>query len=111
MCDVGRGDSKDYSEAFHVIDVETVEQVEYKGRIPTKDFGNMLVNISTEYNDALLIIENNNIGWATIQQVIDREYPNLFYTSKDLRYVDIQHQMTNKYRSQEKNMVMDLQPQ
>ena len=39
MCaDVGRGDSKDYS-AFHVIDVETVEQVaEYKGRIPTKDF-------------------------------------------------------------------------
>ena len=38
---------------FHVIDVETVEQVpEYKGRIPTKDFGNMLVNISTEYNDA-----------------------------------------------------------
>ena len=103
--DVGRGDSKDYS-AFHVIDVETVEQVaEYKGRIPTKDFGNMLVNISTEYNDALLIIENNNIGWATIQQVIDREYPNLFYTSKDLRYVDIAHQMTNKYRSQEKNMV------
>ena len=108
--DVGRGDSKDYS-AFHVIDVETVEQeVEYKGRIPTKDFGNMLVNISTEYNDFLLIIENNNIGWATIQQVIDREYPNLFYTSKDLRYVDIPHQMTNKYRSQEK-YEMDLQPQ
>ncbi len=103
--DVGRGDSKDYS-AFHVIDVEKVEQVaEYKGRVPTKDFGNMLVNISTEYNDALLIIENNNIGWATIQQVIDREYPNLFYTSKDLQYVDIAHQMTNRYRSSDKSMV------
>ena len=60
--DVGRGDGKDYS-AFHVIDVENVEQVaEYKGRMSTKDFGNMLVSISTEYNDALLIIENNNIG-------------------------------------------------
>ena len=103
--DVGRGDSADYS-AFHVIDIENVEQVaEYKGRIPTKDFGNMLVSISTEYNDALLIIENNNIGWATIQQVIDREYPNLFYTSKDLQYVDIAHQMTNRYRSSDKSMV------
>ena len=103
--DVGRGDSKDYS-AFHVIDIESLEQVaEYKGRLSTKDFGNMLVSISTEYNDALLIIENNNIGWATIQQVIDRDYPNLFYTSKDLKYVDVQHQMNNKINRQEKNMV------
>ena len=103
--DVGRGDGKDYS-AFHVIDVENIEQVaEYKGRMSTKDFGNMLVSISTEYNDALLIIENNNIGWATIQQVIDRDYQNLFYTSKDLKYIDIAHQMTNRYRSTEKNMV------
>ena len=103
--DVGRGDSADYS-AFHIIDVENVEQVaEYKGKIPTKDFGNMLVSISTEYNDALLIIENNNIGWATIQQVIDRDYPNLFYTSKDLQYVDVQHQVTNKHYREEKKMV------
>ena len=103
--DVGRGDSADYS-AFHVIELETLTQVaEYKGRINTKDFGNMLVSISTEYNDALLIIENNNIGWATIQQVIDRDYPNLFYTSKDLQYIDVQHQLTNKYRTSERNMV------
>jgi len=103
--DVGRGDSADYS-AFHVIELETLTQVaEYKGRINTKDFGNMLVSVATEYNDALLIIENNNIGWATIQQVIDRDYPNLFYTSKDLQYVDVQHQVTNKHYREEKNMV------
>ena len=95
--DVGRGDSADYS-AFHIIELETMTQVaEYKGRINTKDFGNMLVSISTEYNDAILIVENNNIGWATIQQIIDRDYPNLFYTSKDLQYVDVQHQVTNKH--------------
>ena len=35
----------------------------------TRDYGNLLVNISTEYNNALLVIENNNIGWAAIQQV------------------------------------------
>ena len=103
--DVGRGDSADYS-AFHVIDIETLEQVaEYKGRLSTKDFGNMLVSIATEYNDAILIVENNNIGWATIQQIIDRDYPNLFYTSKDLQYVDIQHQMNNRINRQERNMV------
>ncbi len=103
--DVGRGDSADYS-AFHVIEVESLEQVaEYKGRINTKDFGNMLVSIATEYNDALLIVENNNIGWATIQQIIDRDYPNLFYTSKDLQYVDVQHQLNNRINRQEKKMV------
>ena len=103
--DVGRGDSADYS-AFHVIELESLTQVaEYKGRINTKDFGNMLVSVATEYNDALLIIENNNIGWATIQQVIDRDYPNLFYTSKDLQYVDVQHQVTNKHYSEEKRMI------
>jgi hypothetical protein len=103
--DVGRGDSADYS-AFHVIELETLTQVaEYKGRINTKDFGNMLVSVATEYNDALLIVENNNIGWATIQQIIDRDYPNLFYTSKDLQYVDVQHQITNKHYREEKKMV------
>ena len=103
--DVSRGDGTDYS-AFHIIDVETLEQVaEYKGKISTQDFGNMLVNVASEYNNALLVVENNNIGWAAIQQVIDREYPNLFYTSKDLQYVDVQHQITNKYRGQERNMV------
>ena len=103
--DVSRGDGTDYS-AFHIIDVESLEQVaEYKGKISTQDFGNMLVNVATEYNNALLVVENNNIGWAAIQQVIDREYENLFYTSKDLQYVDVQHQITNKYRAQERNMV------
>ena len=103
--DVGRGDSADYS-AFHIIELESLTQVaEYKGRINTKDFGNMLVSVATEYNDALLIVENNNIGWATIQQIIDRDYPNLFYTSKDLQYVDVQHQVTNKHYREERKMV------
>ena len=103
--DVSRGDSTDYS-AFHIMDVETMEQVaEYKGRIPTKDFGNLLVNVATEYNNALLVVENNNIGWAAIQQVIDRGYENLFYISKDLQYVDIEKQVVNRYRTQDRNMV------
>ena len=105
VADVARGDSSDYS-ACHVFDVEQATQVaEYKGKLDTKDFGNFLVSLSTEYNNALLVVENANIGWAVIQQIIDRDYKNLFYMSKDLKYVDVEHQMTNKYRREERGMV------
>jgi hypothetical protein len=105
VADVARGDGADYS-TCHVIDiVNSVQVAEYRGKVDTKDFGNFLVALSTEYNDALLVIENANIGWATIQQVIDRGYKNLFYMSKDLKYIDIQHQMTNRYRSEDKGLV------
>lgn len=81
--DVARGDGSDYS-AFHIIDVESCRQVaEYRGQVGTKDYGNMLVAIATEYNDALLVVENANVGWATLQQIIDRGYKNLYYTYKD----------------------------
>ena len=71
----------------------------------TRDYGNLLVNIATEYNNALLVIENNNIGWAAIQQVIDREYDNLFYMSKDLQIVDTQRHINNKINRMEKQLV------
>ena len=69
------------------------------------DFGNLCMNVAQEYNNALLVIENSSIGWAAIQQVIDRQYDNLFYTSKDLHYVDVARQVTNKYRNSDRQMV------
>ena len=82
VADVARGDSQDYS-AFHIIDVEESKQIgEFKSQIGTKEFGHMLVTIATEYNNALLVIENANIGWNTIQVVIDRGYKNLYYSPK-----------------------------
>jgi len=88
VADVARGDSSDYS-AFHVFDVETVEQVaEYKGKLDTKQFGAMLTSVATDWNNAMLVIENANIGWAVIQEVIDRNYTNLYYSYRDLGYVD-----------------------
>ena len=93
IADVARGDSADYS-AFHVIDVESMTQVaEYKSQIPTKDYGNLLVNIATEYNDALLVIENANIGWAVLQVAIDRQYKNLYYSPKDNSISDVSQQL------------------
>ena len=82
VADVARGDGKDHS-AFHVIDIENNTQVaEYKGQLGTKEYGHLLVGIATEYNEALLVIENNSIGWSTIQTVIDRGYQNLYYSPK-----------------------------
>jgi len=82
VADVARGDGKDYS-ACHVIDIETNVQVaEYKGQIGTKEYGHLLVGLATEYNEAMLVIENANIGWATIQVAIDRNYTNLYYSQK-----------------------------
>jgi len=80
--DVSRGDGKDYS-GFHVIDMETLTQVaEYKDQIGTREYGNLLVSVATEYNDALLIVENNNVGWDVVNTIIDRGYKNLYYSSK-----------------------------
>jgi len=82
VADVARGDGKDYS-ACHVIDVLEAKQVaEYKGQVGTRDYGHMLVALATEYNEALLVIENANIGWDTVQTVVDRGYRNMYYSSK-----------------------------
>jgi hypothetical protein len=102
--DVARGDSSDFS-AAQILEVETMEQVaEYKGKLPTKDYARALITMATEYNNALLVIENANVGWAVIQEVLDANYANLFYSSSDLQYVDVEHQMTNKINTQEKKM-------
>jgi hypothetical protein len=82
VADVARGDSKDFS-AFHIIDIDTNTQVaEYKGQISPKEFGYLLVAISTEYNEALLVVENNNIGWATLDSIQERGYKNLYFSPK-----------------------------
>jgi hypothetical protein len=105
--DVARGDGMDYS-ACHVLDItreKPVQVAEYKGKLSTKDFGDFLVALSTEYNNALLVIERENVGWGTIQEVLDRGYSNTFYSSADLKYVDVQRQLNNKWASEEKKMV------
>ena len=106
--DVARGENSetgDYS-TIHVLDATTCTQVaEYKGRIPTSDLGHLAVSLATEYNDALLIIENATVGWATIQTVLERGYKNLFYMTEDLKYIDPMELRSNKLYSKEKKAV------
>jgi hypothetical protein len=82
IADVARGDGAD-SSTFHVLDVATNTQVaEFKGQLPTREFGYLLIAIATEYNNALLVVENNSIGWATIDTIIERGYRNLYHSPK-----------------------------
>ena len=99
VADVARGDGKDYS-AFHVFDIDNAVQVaEYKAQIGTKDFANVLFAIATEYSDALLVVENANVGWAVIQQLIDRGYRNLYYSPKMDVALSNADQYLNKYEN------------
>lgn len=104
--DVARGDGADFS-AAHVLDItDTPTQVaEYKGTLGTKDYGHFLVALATEYNNALLIVERENVGWATLQAIIDKGYANTFYSSADLKYVDTQRQINNRPNSEDKKLV------
>ena len=102
--DVARGDGSDYSTA-HILELETLEQVaEFQDQLGMREFGDILVALSTEYNDALLIVEYTGIGAAVLQQVVDREYKNTFYSSLDLQVVEVQRQMTSKFWAEEKKL-------
>jgi hypothetical protein len=82
IADVARGDGKDFS-ACHIMDIQTNTQVaEYRGQLPPKEFGYFLTGLATEYNNALLVVENANIGWATLDAIIERGYRNLYQSPK-----------------------------
>ena len=39
-----------------------------------------LIGLATEYNQALLVVENASVGWATIETIMENGYKN-FYSS------------------------------
>jgi hypothetical protein len=77
VADVARGDGKDNS-AFHIIELANLEQVaEYVGKPTPDDFADILSNVAAEYGNPMMVIENNNIGFAVLKKLIDKGYPNL----------------------------------
>ena len=80
--DVARGDGSDYS-TFHVLATKSYRQVaEFKSKISTREFANNLITAATEYNSALLVVENANIGWDVINSITERGYTNLYHSPK-----------------------------
>jgi len=80
--DVARGDGKDYS-TFHIFKIETMEIVgEYQGKATPDLFANMLNEVGKEYGHCMIVVENNTIGWATLDKLQEFGYPNIFYSYK-----------------------------
>ena len=87
--DVARGDGSDFSVA-QIFDVQSMTQVaEYQGKITPDMFAPLLFSMAKEYNDALLVIENNSLGIGVLSRLQDLEYKNLYYSVKSTHeYVD-----------------------
>jgi hypothetical protein len=80
--DTSRGDGSDFS-TYHVLDLEEFEQVEeFKGKAEVSDLASLSIKASTTYNKALLVVENNGLGWATVTEVLNKGYSNIYYSDK-----------------------------
>jgi hypothetical protein len=84
IADVARGDDRDFS-AFQVIDIVNFEQVaEFQCKLSTRDFARVLIAAGTEWNNALLVIENASIGWDVVQSVLESHYQNVYFSPKSM---------------------------
>jgi hypothetical protein len=93
--DVSRGDGADYS-VFHVFEVSTMIQVaEYRGKPTTDLFARILFDAGKEYGNAMLVVENNNIGFSVLEKLIDAGYPNLYHSTKGT------HQYVEQYEAEQ----------
>jgi hypothetical protein len=80
--DVARGDGKDNS-AFHVFDLTTREQVaEFESQMTTDNFAALIKFVGEMYNDATVVIENNNQGWSVLTTLKALGYSNIYYSKK-----------------------------
>ncbi len=75
--------------AAHVFDVETMEHcLELNAKLDFKAFAADLCRIGREYNNALMVVENNAVGLAVLEHVKMDNYPNLFYSKKGAKAGD-----------------------
>ncbi len=104
--DVARGDGEDFS-AFHVLDVDKNQQVaEFKGQISTTQYSQLIIKIGKMYNDAYVVVENSNIGWNVVTNIVNEDYPNIHFHKRNFKYVDIQ--LYQKYQCKKNNKQKDV---
>lgn len=98
--DVSRGDGSDYS-AFHILNLETMEIVaEYQGKLSPDIMAYLIANTGREYGNCMVVIENNNIGYAVLQDLEEMKYPNIYYSTKS------SHEFVEQYEVEQKNNVV-----
>ena len=80
--DVARGDAMDNSAAgvWRIRDMSQV--VEYYGKIPPQEFAGLICELGRKYHDAIVCVENNNIGMTCLEHIRLNEYPAVYYSRK-----------------------------
>ena len=87
--DVARGDGADFS-VFHIFKLETMEIIaEYQGKLTPDMFSEVLFNAGKEYGNCMIVVENNTVGFAVLDKLKEKEYPNVYHSVKSTHeYVD-----------------------
>ena len=95
--DVSRGDSADFS-TFQLLKLETMEFIgEYQGKISPDLYANLLNEVGKEFGDAMLVVENNNIGYTVLDKLLEFGYPNLYHSIKST------HEYIEQYQAESMN--------
>ena len=89
VADVARGDGAD-SSTFHIFKLETMEIIaEYQGKVTLDLFSEIVFSAGREYGNAMVVVENNSVGYAVLDKLKDKEYPNLYHSIKSSHdYID-----------------------
>lgn len=78
--DVATGDGSDFS-TFYVIEIKSSTVVaEFMGKLQTDIYGQVLYEVGMLYNAAMICVESNTYGIATLNELKRKlHYPNLWY--------------------------------
>jgi hypothetical protein len=89
VADVSRGDGADFS-VFHIFKLETMELIaEYQGKVTPDLFSEIVYNAGREYGNAMVVVENNSVGFAVLDKLADKVYPNIYHSIKSSHeYID-----------------------
>ena len=80
--DVALGVGQDYSTAVVMNSKREVVGLYRNNRIDPSAFGKELFYLGRYFNNALLAVESNSMGVATLQKLKDMNYVNLYYQTK-----------------------------
>ena len=80
--DPAGGVGQDYSAAVVMTPGREIVACYRDNRIDPGSFGDLLFYLGRRYNNALLIVESNNYGAATLHQLVKMNYPNLYMQTK-----------------------------
>ena len=80
--DVAMGVGQDYSAAVVMNPSREIVALYRSNRIDPSAFGDVLFYLGRKYNNALVTVESNSIGIATLLRLKQMEYVNIYYQTK-----------------------------